>query len=162
MAYQQRPCACPLLDVPLVAAGGICDGRGMAAAFALGAEAVQMGTRFVSSAESPVHDNYKSAIVDAPTTGTYVLNKKASPCIRALKTERTHKIYDEGLMPPDTFKNILDLYFGGDMEASVGLAGQTSGLIDEVKPVAEIIETMVGEFHDITGKMGRLAAERSF
>ena len=150
------------VDVPLVAAGGICDGRGMAAAFALGAEAVQMGTRFVSSAESPVHDNYKSAIVDAPTTGTYVLNKKASPCIRALKTERTHKIYDEGLMPHDTFKNILDLYFGGDMEASVGLAGQTSGLIDSVKPVAEIIETMVGEFHDITGKMGRLAAERSF
>ena len=150
------------VDVPLVAAGGICDGRGMAAAFALGAEAVQMGTRFVSSAESPVHDNYKSAIVDAPTTGTYVLNKKASPCIRALKTERTHKIYDEGLMPPDTFKNILDLYFGGDMEASVGLAGQTSGLIGSVKPVAEIIETMVGEFHEITGKMGRLAAERSF
>ena len=150
------------VDVPLIAAGGICDGRGMAAAFALGAEAVQMGTRFVSSAESPVHDNYKSAIVDAPTTGTYVLNKKASPCIRALKTERTHKIYDDGLMPPDTFKNILDLYFGGDMEASVGLAGQTSGLIDEVKPVADIIETMVGEFHVITGQMGRLAAEKSF
>ena len=150
------------VDVPLIAAGGICDGRGMAAAFALGAEAVQMGTRFVSSAESPVHDNYKSAIVDAPTTGTYVLNKKASPCIRALKTERTHRIYDDGLMPPDTFKNILDLYFGGDMEASVGLAGQTSGLIDEVKPVADIIETMVGEFHDITSQMGRLAAEKSF
>jgi len=150
------------VDVPLIAAGGICNGRGMAAAFALGAEAVQMGTRFVSSAESPVHDNYKSAIVDAPTTGTYVLNKKASPCIRALKTERTHKIYDDGLMPPNTFKNILDLYFGGDMEASVGLAGQTSGLIDEVKPVADIIETMVGEFHDITSQMGRLAAEKSF
>lgn len=150
------------VDVPLIAAGGICNGRGMAAAFALGAEAVQMGTRFVSSAESPVHDNYKSAIVDAPTTGTYVLNKKASPCIRALKTERTRKIYDDGLMPPDTFKNILDLYFGGNMEASVGLAGQTSGLIDEVKPVADIIETMVGEFHDITSQMGRLAAEKSF
>ncbi|HCQ82029.1 MAG TPA: nitronate monooxygenase [Rhodobiaceae bacterium] len=150
------------VDVPLVAAGGICDGRGMAAAFALGAEAVQMGTRFVSSAESPVHDNYKSAIVDAPTTGTYVLNKKASPCIRALKTERTHKIYDDGLMPPDTFKNILDLYFGGDLEASVGLAGQTSGLIQEVKPVADIIETMIGEFHDITARMGRLAADKSF
>ena len=150
------------VDVPLIAAGGICNGRGMAAAFALGAEAVQMGTRFVSSAESPVHDNYKSAIVDAPTTGTYVLNKKASPCIRALKTERTHKIYDDGLMPPDTFKNILDLYFDGDMEASVGLAGQTSGLIDEVKPVADIIENMVGEFHDITGQMGSLAAKKSF
>ena len=134
----------------------------MAAAFALGAEAVQMGTRFVSSAESPVHDNYKSAIIDAPTTGTYVLNKKASPCIRALKTDRTHQIYEDGLMPPDTFKNILDLYFGGDMEASVGLAGQTSGLISEIKPVADIIETMVTEFHDITGHMGRMATAQSF
>ena len=150
------------VDVPLVAAGGICDGRGMAAAFALGAEAVQMGTRFVSSAESPVHDNYKSAIIDAPTTGTYVLNKKASPCIRALKTDRTHQIYEDGLMPPDTFKNILDRYFGGDMEASVGLAGQTSGLISEIKPVADIIETMVTEFHDITGHMGRMATAQSF
>ncbi len=150
------------VDVPLVAAGGICDGRGMAAAFALGAEAVQMGTRFVSSAESPVHDNYKSAIIDAPTTGTYVLNKKASPCIRALKTDRTLQIYEDGLMPPDTFKNILDLYFGGDMEASVGLAGQTSGLISEIKPVADIIETMVTEFHDITGHMGRMATAQSF
>ena len=150
------------VDVPLVAAGGICDGRGMAAAFALGAEAVQMGTRFVSSAESPVHDNYKSAIIDAPTTGTYVLNKKASPCIRALKTDRTHQIYEDGLMPPDTFKNILDLYFGGEMEASVGLAGQTSGLISEIKPVADIIETMVTEFHDITGHMGRMATAQSF
>ena len=150
------------VDVPLVAAGGICDGRGMAAAFALGAEAVQMGTRFVSSAESPVHNNYKSAIVDAPTTGTYMLNKKASPCIRALKTERTHKIYDEGLMPADTFGNILDLYFGGDMEASVGLAGQTAWLINGVKPVAEIIEEMVVEFHTIAGRMGQLASASSF
>ncbi len=150
------------VDVPLVAAGGICDGRGMAAAFALGAEAVQMGTRFVSSAESPVHNNYKNAIVDAPTTGTYMLNKKASPCIRALKTERTHKIYDEGLMPADTFGNILDLYFGGDMEASVGLAGQTAGLINGVKPVAEIIEEMIAEFHTIAGRMGQLASASSF
>ncbi len=150
------------VDVPLVAAGGICDGRGMAAAFALGAEAVQMGTRFVSSAESPVHDNYKSAIVDAPTTGTYVLNKKSSPCIRALRTERTHKIHEEGTMPPDTMKGILDLYFGGDMEASVGLAGQTAGLIDEVKPVAEIISEMVAEFHTIANRMGGLAANNSF
>ena len=103
------------VDVPLVAAGGICDGYGMAAAFALGAEAVQMGTRFVSAAESPVHANYKTAIVTAPTTGTYVLNKKASPCIRALKTARTRDIFERGLMPPDTFARIKDLYFGGDM-----------------------------------------------
>ena len=150
------------VDVPLVAAGGICDGRGMAAAFTLGAEAVQMGTRFVSALESPVHDNYKAAIVDAPTTGTVVLNKKATPCLRALKTERSLSIYEEGLMPPDTMKNILDLYFGGDMEAAIGLAGQTSGLIEGVKPVSEIISEMVTEFHTIADRMGALASNHSF
>lgn len=150
------------VDLPLVAAGGICDGKGMAAAFALGAEAVQMGTRFVSAAESPVHQNYKDAIVDAPATGTYVLNKKASPCIRALKTERTKKIHEEGLMPPDTFARILELYFGGDMEASVGLAGQTAGLIDRVRPAKEIIDEMVSEFFEISGRMGGYAEGRAF
>jgi enoyl-[acyl-carrier protein] reductase II len=150
------------VDVPLVAAGGISDGRGMAAAFALGAEAVQMGTRFVASQESPVHQNYKNAIVAAPTTGTLVLNKKATPCIRALKTERTAQIYEDGLMPPDTFAKILDLYFGGDMEAAVGLAGQTAGLIDEVKSVQEIIASMVTEFFAISDRMGQLAAKQGF
>lgn len=150
------------VDLPLVAAGGICDDKGMAAAFALGAEAVQMGTRFVSAAESPVHQNYKDAIVDAPATGTYVLNKKASPCIRALKTERTKKIHQEGLMPPDTFARILELYFGGDMEASVGLAGQTAGLIDRVRPAKEIIDEMVSEFFEISGRMGGYAEGRAF
>jgi enoyl-[acyl-carrier protein] reductase II len=150
------------VDVPLVAAGGIGDGRGMAAAFALGAEAVQMGTRFVASQESPVHQNYKNAIVDAPTTGTLVLNKKATPCIRALKTERTAQIYEDGLMPPDTFARILELYFGGDMEAAVGLAGQTAGLIDEVKSVQEIISSMVAEFFAISERMGQLAAKQGF
>ncbi len=150
------------VDVPLVAAGGICDGRGMAAAFALGAEAIQMGTRFVSSAESPVHANYKNAIIDAPTTGTYVLNKQASPCLRALKTERTKDIYDAGVMPPEAMKNILDLYFGGDMEAAIGLAGQTAGLIREVKPVADIISETIMQFHEIAGRLGNIAQDNKF
>jgi enoyl-[acyl-carrier protein] reductase II len=64
------------VDVPLIAAGGIVDGRGMAAAFALGAEGIQMGTRFVASAESPVHAHYKDAIVSAEITGTWMLNTK--------------------------------------------------------------------------------------
>jgi len=60
-----------------------------------------MGTRFVSCTESPVHANYKNAIVDARETGTLVLNKKSTPCIRALKSERTRAIHDEGLMATD-------------------------------------------------------------
>ena len=149
-------------DVPLVAAGGICDGKGMAAAFALGAEAVQMGTRFVSSAESPVHHNYKQAIIDAKETGTYVLNQKSTPCIRALKTERTAAIHEAGLMPADTFARLQELYFGGDMEAAVGLAGQTSGLIDDVKPVKAIIDETIAEFHAICARMGGMAAPGVF
>ena len=149
-------------DVPLVAAGGICDGKGMAAAFALGAEAVQMGTRFVSSAESPVHHNYKQAIIDAKETGTYVLNQKSTPCIRALKTERTAAIHEAGLMPADTFARLQALYFGGDMEAAVGLAGQTSGLIDEVKSVKVIIDETIAEFHAICARMGTLATPGAF
>ena len=149
-------------DVPLVAAGGICDGRGMAAAFALGAEAVQMGTRFVSCAESPVHANYKQAIVDAKDTGTLVLNKKATPCIRALKSQRTQAIYEEGLMPADALKGIRSVYFDGDMEAAPALAGQSAALIDAVKTAQEIIDDTVAEFFAITERLGSLAQARSF
>lgn len=149
-------------EVPMIAAGGICDGRGMAAAFALGAEAIQMGTRFVSCLESPVHANYKQAIVDAKETGTWVLNKKSSPCIRALKSERTQAIYDEGLMPANALQGILGVYFEGNMEAAPALAGQTVGLIDAVKSAQRIIEDTVAEFFAITSRLGVLAQARSF
>jgi len=150
------------VDVPLIAAGGICDGRGMAAAFALGAEGIQMGTRFVCSAESPVPANYKQAIVDARETGTWVLNRKATPCIRALKSKRTEAYVAEGLMPPDALKGIRTLYFDGDMEAAPALAGQSAGLIDGVKTVQQIIDETVAQFMEITARLGGLAAARSF
>lgn len=149
-------------DVPLVAAGGICDGRGMAAAFALGAEAIQMGTRFVSCAESPVHANYKNAIVDAKETGTWMLNKKSTPCIRALKSERTKAILDAGVMPTDALNGILGVYFGGDMEAAPALAGQTVGLIDSIKSAQAIIDDTVAEFFAITQRLGALGQQHSF
>ena len=150
------------VDVPMIAAGGIVDGRGMAAAFAAGAEAVQMGTRFVSCAESPVHDNFKQAIVAAGDTGTWVLNKKSSPCIRALKSERTAAIHEAGVMPPDTFHGIQRVYFDGDMEAAPALAGQSVALIDRVMTAEAIIHGMVEEFFQITERLGRLGQTRSF
>lgn len=150
------------VDVPLVAAGGICDGRGMAAAFALGAEGIQMGTRFVCSAESPVHDHFKQAIVDATETGTWLLNRKASPCIRALKSQRTAAYVAEGLMPADALRGIRSLYFDGDMEAAPALAGQSAGLIDGVKTAQQIIDDTVAGFHAITARLGTLAASRGF
>jgi enoyl-[acyl-carrier protein] reductase II len=150
------------VDVPLIAAGGIVDGRGMAAAFALGAEAIQMGTRFVASAESPVHANYKQAIVDAQTTGTWMLNTKSSPCIRALKTEFTQTIHEAGLMGPDSFTGIQQVYFGGDMNAAPALAGESAGLIHRVDSVEKIIADTVAQFQAIATRFGAMAGASSF
>src|ERR1019366_10483572 len=105
--------------------------------------------------------NYKNAIVDARETGTVVLNKKSTPCIRALKSERTRAIHDEGLMAPDALKGIRDVYFHGDMEAPA-LAGQSAGLIDEVKSAQQIIEQTVAQFFAIAGRLGGLAAAKAF
>tara|TARA_B100000941_G_C28508088_1_gene558725 strand:+ start:1701 stop:2630 length:930 start_codon:yes stop_codon:yes gene_type:complete len=136
-------------DLPIVAAGGIVDGIGMAAAFAAGAEGIQMGTRFVSSEESPVHENFKGAIVSGSEQGTYILNKKSKPCIRALKTNLTDKIYEEGQMDMSALGGIKNLYFGGDMNAAPALAGQSIGLINRVMPVEEIIKQTMKEFNNV-------------
>ena len=137
-------------DVPIIAAGGFIDGSSMAAAFALGAEGIQMGTRMVSALESPVHDNWKNAIISAEDTGTVFLNKFHSPALRALRTERTSRL--ERL--PDTnvmteFGTAKDLYFDGDMEAAIPLSGQVAGRIDSIKPVIDIIRETHSEFMKI-------------
>lgn len=134
------------VDMPIIAAGGITCGRTMAAAFALGAEGVQMGTRMVSAAESPVHDNWKNAIVDAAETDTLFLNQNHSPALRALRTKRSERLatVDENVF--GEFGDPQALYFGGDMDAAIALSGQVAGRIDAITPVADIIETTVNEF----------------
>lgn len=121
-----------------------------------------MGTRFVSCAESPVHANYKNAIVNAKETGTLVLNKKSTPCIRALKSQRTLAIYEEGVMSFEAMRGIQDLYFGGDLEAAPALAGQTAGLIDSIKTAQQIIDDTVAEFFAITRRLGAMGQGKSF
>ncbi len=140
-------------DLPIVAAGGIVDGIGMAAAFAAGAEGIQMGTRFVSSVESPVHQNFKNKILDLNEEGTYILNKKGKPCIRAMKSNFTEEIYEQGIMDMSALRNIKDLYFEGDMEAAPALAGQSMGLIDKVKTVKEIIDETIKQFNLVCDAM---------
>jgi len=158
------PLVCSKVGVPVIAAGGIVDGRTMAAAFALGAEGVQMGTRMVSSAESPVHQNWKDMIVGAKETDTVFLNRFGpGPALRALRTEKTTAFEKE---PPANimaeFGNALDLYFGGDMEASIALSGQVAGRIDSVKPVAQVIAETMAEFDavmaELAAKYGKVSA----
>ena len=144
------------IDLPIIAAGGIVDGKGMAAVFAAGAEGIQMGTRFVSSAESPVHNNFKNKIIESGIDGTYILNKKSKPVIRALKTNLTKDIDEKGEMDMTALMNIKDLYFGGDMEAAPALSGQSTGLISEIKPVKQIITEIIDDFNTTCKSMGEL------
>ncbi|MBH81175.1 MAG: nitronate monooxygenase [Gammaproteobacteria bacterium] len=142
------------VDVPIIAAGGFVDGTSVAAAFALGAEGVQLGTRMVSALESPVHDNWKNAIVNAKETDTVFLNRNHSPALRALRTDKTSRLENE----PQTnamaeMGRALELYFGGDMESSIALTGQVCGRIDAVRPVAEVIGEIREEFFATIGAL---------
>ncbi|CAB4888472.1 unannotated protein [freshwater metagenome] len=137
------------VDVPIVAAGGICDGASMAAAFALGAHAVQMGTRMVSAAESPIHENWKHAIVSAAETDTVFLNRFSRPGLRALRTERTTRLEHLDHVDMSEFGTAMDLYFGGDMESSIALTGEVAGRIESVRPVLDIIHDTIREFRAV-------------
>ncbi len=145
------------VSLPIVAAGGIVDGRGMAAAMALGAEGVAMGTRFVASEESPVHPNYKQAIVQAGVDGTMLLPRPPRAKYRTLKTPAALEVAENPDAPPRLSNAIEGLYIGGDVENTTGTAGQSSALVHEVKPVRAIIEDTVSGFWT---EIDRLAAMR--
>jgi enoyl-[acyl-carrier protein] reductase II len=142
------PLVASRVSVPLIAAGGIVDGPSMAAAFALGAEGVQMGTRMVAAAESPVHNNWKDAIVAAKETDTVLLNRFSRPALRALRTERTERIERDDSFSMAEFGRVKELYFGGDLEAAIPLGGQVMGRINAVESVADIIASTMAGFFD--------------
>lgn len=135
-------------DKPIVAAGGMLCGRTLAAALALGADGIQLGTRMVSAAESPVHHNWKDMIVGAKETDTVFLNRQGpGPALRALRTERTTRLEVEP--SGNIFGEMArakELYFGGDMEAAIALTGQVAGRIGSVRPVKEILDGIMDEY----------------
>ncbi len=144
------------VDVPIIAAGGISDGPSMAAAFALGAEGVQMGTRMLSCLESPVHDNWKRAVVAARETDTVFLNQQGRPALRALRTARTVSLEPLGKFNVmENMAGIPQLYFGGDMEAAIPLSGQVCGRIDAVLSARQIIDETMAGFDDTVRDLAR-------
>jgi enoyl-[acyl-carrier protein] reductase II len=155
------PLVCSRVDVPVIAAGGIVDGPSMAAAFALGAEGVQMGSRMVSAAESPVHENWKHAIVAATETDTVFLNRFSRPGLRCLRTETSERLEKEPHVGLEVFGRAMDLYFGGDMEAAIALAGQVVGRIDAVESVETIITETVRGFRETARRMGAFATDEA-
>jgi enoyl-[acyl-carrier protein] reductase II len=126
------------VDLPIIAAGGMCDARSAAASLVLGAEGVQMGTRMLASRESAVHANFKNAIVDANDAGTVLLDIPGNPTMRVLRTGLAARV---AAHDPDArlLGKVTELYFDGDMEASVANTGQVSSRIADLMPVSEIV-----------------------
>jgi len=128
------------VDLPIIAAGGICDARSAAAAVVLGAEGVQMGTRMLASREAGVHANFKEAIVAADDAGTVLLDVPGNPTMRVLRTGLARRIAADDATT-GLLGGVTTLYFDGDMEASVANTGQVSSRIAEILPVADVIRS---------------------
>lgn len=152
------------IDIPLIAAGGIATGRGMLAAMALGAEGVQIGSRFVASLESSAHENFKKAVVDAVNGDTHLMLKKHVP-VRLIKNPffwKVKELEDRG----GSFEEIKELLgkgraklgmFEGNLDEGELEIGQISGLISEIKPAAEIIQEIVAEFEQIRQEIASMS-----
>jgi enoyl-[acyl-carrier protein] reductase II len=152
------------VQVPIVAAGGIADGRGVAAALALGAVGVQMGTRFICTTECSAHDNYKSKIVKAGDRGTMVTGTSLGHPVRALRNrmgrefarmEREAQVTEEELIAFGTGKLRLAAE-EGDVDGGSVMAGQACGLVDDIIPVAELIERVICQAEAQIAALSRL------
>lgn len=140
------------VQIPVIAAGGIADGRGVAAAFMLGAEGVQMGTRFVATNEAEVHENYKQCIIRAKDIDSRVTGRATGHPVRALRNKMTTeyiRLEKEGA----SFEELEHLTLGslrkavvdGDVKEGSVMAGQIAGLIADIKPCKEAIESIVSQ-----------------
>ena len=151
------------VQIPVVAAGGIGDGRGLAAALALGAHGVQVGTRFACSEECIAHPKYKEEILRASDRSTALSGQKTGYTMRCLKNKLARQ-FQELEESGASLEEIMTFGMGkvraglidGDVEEGSLLAGQISGLIKEIKPVRVIIEEMVSEAETMIAKLGGL------
>ncbi|MBE5874357.1 MAG: enoyl-[acyl-carrier-protein] reductase FabK [Lachnospiraceae bacterium] len=138
------------VNIPVIAAGGIADGRGLAAAMMLGAEGVQMGTRFVAAAEAVVHDNYKAKLIKATDIDSEVTGLSTGHPVRSLRNHMTReylRLEKEGAdfmeLEKLTLGSLKNAVVDGDVVDGTVMAGQISGMIKEVKTCSEIIQEMV-------------------
>ncbi|HKM39078.1 MAG TPA: enoyl-[acyl-carrier-protein] reductase FabK [bacterium] len=150
------------VDVPVIAAGGVADGRGLAAVLALGAQGVQMGTRFVASVECEVHDNYKQALIKAKDRSTVTTGASIGHPVRVLKNKLAREFARLEQLGASTAQ-LEQLGTGrlraavqiGDIENGSVMSGQIAGLIQEILPANEIIVGIVDEARTILQQLGR-------
>ncbi|MDE6871004.1 MAG: nitronate monooxygenase [Bacteroidales bacterium] len=138
------------LDIPVIGAGGICDGRGAAAAFILGADAIQVGTRFLAAEECTVHQNYKDKILKASDISTIVTGKTLGHPVRSLKTPFSKNFAKMEADPAVTPEEILSFGTGalrkavkeGDVNGSY-MAGEVAGMVKKIEPAKDIVEDLI-------------------
>ncbi|ABV32996.1 MULTISPECIES: nitronate monooxygenase [Pseudothermotoga] len=146
------------VTVPVIAAGGIADGRGMAAAFALGAEGIQMGTRFLATIEAEIHESYKKKILTASIRDTVVTGAKLGHPARVLKTPFAKKVCELEVNNSLEAEQVLvgslrEAVLNGNLERGSFMAGQCAGLIDEILSVKDVIEKIMREFVETVKKL---------
>lgn len=142
------------VKIPIIAAGGIASGRGMLAAMVLGADAVQLGSRFAATKESSAHQNFKTTILNAKDGDTHLTLKELAP-VRLLKNKFYRELQELYLQNPskEQLKQLLGRarakkgMFEGDLEYGELEIGQISGLINEIKPVKEVLDEIINEFN---------------
>lgn len=165
------PAAVRMLSVPVIASGGIATGEGLAAALALGADAVNMGTRFMATNEAPIHPNVKDQIVANTERDTVVVFREFKNSARVAKNSISEQIVEIGSRPGATFIDVAALASGvrgrsqvldqGEMEGGMWWAGQTQGLIHDVASVSEVVSTIIAEAATAVDRVSNLIRPRS-
>jgi len=151
------------VDVPVIAAGGIADGRGVAAAFALGAEGVQVGTRFMCAAECTIHPDVKERIIKAKDRDTVVSGASTGHPVRVIKNKLSKMIeeLDKENKPEEVEKlgagKLAAAMRDGDLHMGSLMAGQSSAMVCRVEPASEIIIEMMRDAEEVLAKLGTLA-----
>jgi NADH:quinone reductase (non-electrogenic) len=152
------PATADRVSIPIIASGGFGDGRGLAAALALGADGINMGTRFCATREAPIHDNVKQFIVNNDERATHLIFRRFKNTGRVARNSVSDSVVEISQRPDAEFKDIQPLVAGvrgraalesGDVEGGLIWAGQVQGLIHDVPSCAELIERLVTEAEDI-------------
>ena len=150
------PQVCDAVDIPVLAAGGIADGRGVAASFMLGAQGVQVGTRFLLAEECNIHPNYKEKVLKASDISTIVTGKRLGHPVRSIKTpfSRNYFAAEYSAMPDDELEGLavgaLRLAVQeGDTKRGCFLAGQVAGMVTKPQPAGEIVREMMSEAEEV-------------
>lgn len=144
------------VSVPVIAAGGIADGRQLAAAFALGACGVQVGTVLLASEECPIHDNYKQTVLKAGANDTVVTGRSGGAPVRVLKNKmaREYLRMEKQNLPLEemeklTLGSLRRAVFDGDVDTGSFMAGQVAGMIHEIKPLRQIFEELMAGYEQV-------------